>query len=227
MPGDRFVLCTDGLSDYFESEEFGKVFDAAPIEKVPGHLVEMANDRGGKDNISCIVLAVQGEPDDDAFHSHNQIDTLRQIPLFETLDYLEMIKLLNIMKIEDHARGGQIIRDGEASDRLFVIASGSVEVSKKGQKVATLGPGSFFGEMGLLDKSARSADVFAVEPTQLMTIPAAGLEALLSQQPSISRKLLWSVSEVLTKRLRATTQYLTEMGDDLVEGVFGKDFIDI
>jgi serine/threonine protein phosphatase PrpC len=227
MAGDRYMLCSDGLSDYFEVSEIAKVFESTPAPEVSAAFVERAKIRGGKDNISCVVIEVAGEPDDSALHAEKKIEALQKIELFKTLNYVEMLKLLSVIITLEFKQGEQIIREGEESDRLYVILSGSVEVSKKGQKLATLQEGHFFGEMGLLDKSPRSADVFALEPTQLMTIPFEGFQALINQDPPISRKVLWAICEVLNQRLRATSQELSQVGDDLVEGVFGDNFINV
>ncbi|HET6923139.1 MAG TPA: Stp1/IreP family PP2C-type Ser/Thr phosphatase [Anaeromyxobacteraceae bacterium] len=55
-PGDKMVLCCDGLSNLVQDHEILKIVDETPLEETPGKLVELANDRGGDDNITVIVV---------------------------------------------------------------------------------------------------------------------------------------------------------------------------
>ncbi len=55
-PGDKMVLCCDGLSNLVQDHEILKIVDETALEETPGKLVELANDRGGDDNITVIVV---------------------------------------------------------------------------------------------------------------------------------------------------------------------------
>jgi protein phosphatase len=54
--GDRFLLCSDGLHGYLEPGEIERVMENGAIEEAPLRFVQLANDRGGKDNISVVVV---------------------------------------------------------------------------------------------------------------------------------------------------------------------------
>src|SRR5262249_15695138 len=54
-PGDCFLLCSDGLSNYLEGDELAKVLTAHFYTKVPSLLIELANDRGGEDNVTVVL----------------------------------------------------------------------------------------------------------------------------------------------------------------------------
>lgn len=56
QPGDRFLLCSDGLSRYAPFETLRRVLDGAPIETLPGTLIGLALEGGGADNVSVIVI---------------------------------------------------------------------------------------------------------------------------------------------------------------------------
>lgn len=58
IPGDRFLICSDGLNKYATISELGAAMQDAPIEVVTDHLIQMALDRGGADNVSVIVVDV-------------------------------------------------------------------------------------------------------------------------------------------------------------------------
>ena len=59
LPGDRFLLCSDGLNKYAGVAELGVMLSGAPIEVVTDTLIQMALDRGGADNVSVIVVDVE------------------------------------------------------------------------------------------------------------------------------------------------------------------------
>jgi serine/threonine protein phosphatase PrpC len=61
VPGDCFVLCSDGCSNFIETEELGKVLQSTYYGKVPQLLVDIANDRGGDDNITVVLVYVANE----------------------------------------------------------------------------------------------------------------------------------------------------------------------
>lgn len=79
------------------------------------------------------------------------------------------------MKIEQHAPGSAIIRQGDTGDKFYIVRSGSVVVSKTKQSgssetLVTLGPGAFFGELALLRDEPRAATVTAAEPVEVLSL---------------------------------------------------------
>ncbi len=110
------------------------------------------------------------------------------------------------------AAGDVLMRQGEASQTLFVILSGLVRVERmlpNDQQVllANLGPAEVVGEMGLLDGALRSATVTAVEPTDALEIHASVLAVVLIDYPAVSSALL----RILSRRLRSTDELVEEI----------------
>jgi CRP-like cAMP-binding protein len=145
----------------------------------------------------------------DAIDAEQKIHALRQIPLFESLGFVELVKVLNILHIRRVKAGENVIKEGEASSRFFVILDGGAEIRRQGETVSELAPGDFFGEMGLIDDSPRSADVVTTEPTHLLVIHRDDFNTLLHDQLQLSQKVLWSFCRVLTIRLRDTNEALS------------------
>jgi tetratricopeptide (TPR) repeat protein len=96
-----------------------------------------------------------------------------------------------------------IFREGEASDAVFVVVSGRVEMSKQGPDgpvvLAQLGPLEMFGEMGILDDSPRSATARALEKSRIKVIPKKDFRAWLQSEPDAAMRVMG----VLVERLRA------------------------
>ncbi|HKO93586.1 MAG TPA: mechanosensitive ion channel family protein [Polyangiaceae bacterium] len=118
-----------------------------------------------------------------------------------------------------YAPGEAIIRAGEVGSELYVIERGTVEVlARRGDgidtRVASLGPGQFFGEAALLAEELRSATVLASSECQLIVITRAALRAAVELDRSIAERL----TSRLTSRLNELDQALSsERGDDLDE----------
>src|SRR5690606_19524133 len=90
LPGDRFLLCSDGLHGYFEEHELGRLFAEVPEEELAKRLVDLANERGGKDNITAVVVRVpesRGGIDEIAQEVNLKLEILHRIPLFRFISY--------------------------------------------------------------------------------------------------------------------------------------------
>jgi protein phosphatase len=61
LPGDCYLMCSDGMSNYVENEEIGRIMAATYYRKVPQLLVDIANDRGGDDNITVVLVYVAND----------------------------------------------------------------------------------------------------------------------------------------------------------------------
>lgn len=216
IPGDTFLLCSDGLHSYTEDpNELAELLAEAEFEKIPVKLVEQANARGGKDNISAVVLRAIGDPEDKALEEQRatevnlKLDTLKKIPLFRYLTYQELVKVLNITAVEQHDSGTTIIKEGDSGEELYVILAGRAVVSRQGKEIVELNPGLHFGEMALVDQSPRSATVTAREATRVLVLQRRGFYTLIRKEPVLAVKLLWSFVQVLSRRLRETNEQLS------------------
>ena len=106
-----------------------------------------------------------------------------------------------------YAAGEQVVRQGRPGDSMFVIVSGSVEVTasegaRPAARIAVLGPGDYFGEMSLLTGSARSATVTTCEQSRLVEIGKASFQRLLSSQPGLVEQFGAALDRRLDERSR-------------------------
>ena len=89
---------------------------------------------------------------------------LTAIPLFSTLVPQEARRLAAFATETSVAEGQMLMKEGDFSTELIAIEEGTADVLKHGEKVATLNPGDLIGEMGLLSREPRNADVIATSP---------------------------------------------------------------
>ena len=118
--------------------------------------------------------------------------------------------MMNITKVQNYAPNSFVVREGDDGDELFIVLTGKVRVESARTPIVDLGPGQHFGEMALVDKAARSADVMAVEESSLLSIRRREFFDLIRKDHGIAVKLLWSFLGVLTERLRNTSRELGE-----------------
>lgn len=119
-----------------------------------------------------------------------KLDHLSKVKMFASLNKKELGLVAKASDVLTVAAGTDIVTEGEIGHEFYLISSGSAVVKRKGRKVATLGPGGYFGEMALLDRGPRTATVTADQPTQLIVLGQRQFMALLDQVPPVAHKLL-------------------------------------
>jgi CRP/FNR family cyclic AMP-dependent transcriptional regulator len=108
---------------------------------------------------------------------------LKSIPLFEGVSDEELSQIAPFAQEIRVEAGRQLVREGDFSYEFMAIEEGQAEVSRGGEHVADLGPGDFFGEMGLLEKTLRNATVTARTDMQLMTLTGWDLKRIERTTP--------------------------------------------
>jgi serine/threonine protein phosphatase PrpC len=205
LPGDTLLLCSDGLYEYTsDPEELCSMLAVASLKDIPGHLVRRALEGGGHDNITALVVRALAE--DPRAHARRDsiirdLDAVGDIELFRELTMAELVKVYGVLHQVSVEAGKAIIREGDPSGHLFVITEGSVSVEREGAKIASLGPGSHFGEMALLNQKPRSATVIAERPTTLLQLAREDFHELMQREPGIATKFLWKFAQTLSLRL--------------------------
>ena len=126
-------------------------------------------------------------------------ESLRRVPLFAGLDRKELELLAKLAKEQRYEPGATIVKSGASGHGLYIIKEGNVSVVRDGQKVASMGPGQFFGEISVLDGGPRTADVKADTGTVCLTLISWEIKPLLMDNAAISYKMLLE----MVKRLRS------------------------
>ena len=127
-----------------------------------------------------------------------KLEHLANVRLFSALSKRDLT-LIGRASDEVNVAAGRVLCDeGSMGHEFYLILEGQAAVRKAGRKVATLGPGQYFGEMALLDRGPRSATVVAETPMTILVIGQREFAAVLDEVPTMAHKLLG----VMAARLR-------------------------
>ncbi len=144
---------------------------------------------------------------------------LKYVPIFAELDDETHNSIRELGKIKKFERGSTILMEHESGSALFVIVRGKVKVyreSDDGREVilSIMCESDFFGEMAILDGLSRSANVTAIEDSEIFIIQRTDFLNLLSLHPEVSIALL----QELTTRLRSADMQIKSLSLKDTEG---------
>ena len=145
---------------------------------------------------------------------------LHNVPLFARLDEPQLGVLARVIVRRSFGRNAKIIGAGDPTDSLYIVISGRLKVlmgDEQGREVilSILGPGEFFGEMGLLDDSLRSASVVTLDACELLTISKTDFKRSLAENFELSL----NVMRGLVQRLREADR---KIGSLALMDVYGR-----
>jgi CRP/FNR family cyclic AMP-dependent transcriptional regulator len=120
-------------------------------------------------------------------------------PLFAGLDKRERRAVAQRADEIDVPEGKELATEDEVAHQFFVIKSGTAAVTRQGNHVRDLGPGDFFGEIGILASERRTATVTATSPMDLIVMTRGALRSLRREEPDVAQRL----DEVIEERLAA------------------------
>jgi len=131
---------------------------------------------------------------------------LERVPIFASLTERQINRLASGLLEKDISEGTTVVKQGEKGIGFYLILDGAVEVKRKGRKLASLGPGDFFGEMALFENQARNADVVAVKPTKCGVLSTWEFWGYAMSQPKMLRGMLAEMAHRLSETNRALTE---------------------
>lgn len=123
------------------------------------------------------------------------VDLLKRVPLFSDLDRKELDRVANSMKERIFNAGDTVTAEGQTGVGFFVIASGEAKVTVGGEDRRRLGPGDYFGEVALLNESARTATIKAETELKCYGLTSWEFRPLVETHGAIAWKLLQVMSK--------------------------------
>ena len=144
---------------------------------------------------------------------------LRRVPLFNKIEDKQLEKIAEISHLKKYRKDEDIFSEGEVGDALYILVTGVAKVFRTSsdgriKTLAILEKGDFLGEMAILDKEIRSANVRVVEDTEMLVLNRRDFEASLKNNPQIAFKIM----EVLCARLRDADKQIESLTFQNVSG---------
>ncbi len=113
------------------------------------------------------------------------------IPLLAALKPADRERILGYLKQRTYQAGDVVVREGEEALNLFLVVAGRARIEREGAgTIATIGPGDFFGELGLIEQHGRTATVVAEETLTCYLVPAWEFRPLLHEHPEMAVPML-------------------------------------
>ncbi|HEY8904666.1 MAG TPA: cyclic nucleotide-binding domain-containing protein [Rhodoferax sp.] len=149
-------------------------------------------------------------------------EVVKALALFEGFSLSEYTKFCDYMACYGAPRGATILNEGDEGNFLIIVLTGQVDVVKNDdvgarRLVVRLGPGSFLGEMSLMDGGGRFASCVATEPTDFAVLTRDMLNTIMLEYPSLANKVMLLLLQLMNGRLRdATTWMLPTMVSEAI-----------
>ncbi|MEX0755810.1 MAG: cyclic nucleotide-binding domain-containing protein [Actinomycetota bacterium] len=115
-----------------------------------------------------------------------ELERLMRLPLFAELDQHDLSIVAHASGESEIAEGDLLIEQGAPPSEMFVIESGTAEVLRDGERIATLGPGDVVGEMGPIKLQRRMASVRATTPVLAVTLGSDALASIAREMPELA-----------------------------------------
>jgi CRP/FNR family cyclic AMP-dependent transcriptional regulator len=123
------------------------------------------------------------------------VGRLKAIPLFESFSEDDLRKIAPFAEETSVGEGETLVREGDYSYDLLIIEEGKAEVRHGDEKLAELGPGDFFGEMGVLERDRRNADVVAASPMRLISFKTYDVKRMEKNLPEAVEQLRQAIAQ--------------------------------
>jgi CRP/FNR family cyclic AMP-dependent transcriptional regulator len=115
---------------------------------------------------------------------------LRNIPIFAAMSDTDLRRIATFATEDSAEAGTTLVREGDYSTELIAIEEGTAEVLQGDRRIATLGPGDIFGEIGVLEKDLRNASVVATSPIRMVKLTTWEIKRLTPETVTRLRELI-------------------------------------
>ena len=204
LPGDQFLLCSDGLTHYIDEDEIASHL-LGNLDASVDKFVALACERGGHDNITAVAVRCEStEPEDmerlRTYERRSQM--LSAVPLLHGLDPREFLHVLLAAESVDAMPGSVVLREDQPIPALFVVLEGRIRLARAGDLGEELGPGRWFGDAALVDRWVSAPTAIAVDRCKLVRLTRDALVGVSRREPEIAPKVVAAFAKCAAERLR-------------------------
>ena len=123
------------------------------------------------------------------------IGRLKNMPLFANVSDENLSSISPFVKEVSVSEGAELVREGDYSYELIAIEEGTADVIRGGEKIASLGPGDYFGEMGVVEGEKRTASVVATSPMRLISLSSWEIRRMQKSMPGAVEGIRETIEE--------------------------------
>jgi hypothetical protein len=196
LPDDVFLLCSDGLTQHIASlGELAPYLMTDNLEASPKKLIDLANQRGGGDNITAIVVGVGGadsqRPDRHLEESvRHDLASLRAAELFAEIPFAHLLRIYAVCDVRDWHESEPVLSVGDEVQGLYCVLSGSFQLEREDGTKQELTTGDSFGGPALLVQGASHAKLTAAGGGRLLFLDGDRFRQLAAARPRVALTLL-------------------------------------
>lgn len=201
VAGDRFLLCTDGITDLVSHNDIHQELLQNDARTACEALIKRALANGGTDNITTLAVDVQTAASSSGLRTEQKVDSLQEVFLFKDLSFPEVVRVMRHVREIRVNTGDVIIREGELGDDFFILADGEAIVTQNGVFLTRIAKGGHFGELALIRDGVRTATVSAAAPCVLLALRRHDFFDLMNTDHLLSVRLMWRFLRNLGSRV--------------------------
>ena len=183
LPGDAILLASDGLTRHVDDDEIGALLSDGSSD--PAHrLVDLANERGGSDNISVVVTRFSGDGVDELQRCDDfaeRLTAVRRLPLFRELTLTQALEVASSAPTVSVSAGDELLAPFADERVLYVVLSGRVRVVAPDDTASVIREGETFGALTCVRHEEAESRAIAVTESRLVRLEAEELVEILGR----------------------------------------------
>ncbi|MCR9291591.1 MAG: protein phosphatase 2C domain-containing protein [bacterium] len=203
LPGDRLLLCSDGLSNYFKDPSVvADLLSKRNIVSKPEPLIDFAKRSGGADNITAVVVeALRDEEQETVPDTPQRIEALQNSCLGRKLSVSRLLHLLTTCTMLHCNQGKELIAMGDKCPGMFVVMEGSFRIIDDDLIEAELQAGQSFGQQALIAPAKSPVTLVAQEPAKVLLVDRRKFNRLTRRMPRMGNALLRNLARELSQQI--------------------------
>ncbi len=215
VPGDRYLICSDGLHGYWEGVDVNPLdyMSEPDLAVAVENMIDYANGEGGKDNITAILIELPADHTfDDTLGSARNEDVLKRTALAKGLNSRERRTLATRLS-EQVLQANEVLATADTpADGLWIVADGLLSTVSQSGSRRLLRPGDVIGETALLAGATHGIRICCSEdgPARLLFLSRQELRRLMTEDPGLQARVMTNIAVRQSGRLIAASQALDD-----------------